>query len=190
MRRSLVFVVLMLLMSTAPMMTTYAQGTGDSLVINEIYASPNSEEYGGIDWNGDGEISRYSNQFVEVHNPTESAVDMGGWWIDDIADGGSPACSVAWGTTIEAGAYVVFYRAQTNIEFDYFDGDTVSISDSSRNLVDSVSYDGEDSDYGVPYGYGTDGNWAKLSDSSPTPGGPNDQEWVGTNHLMGNCYPA
>ena len=118
MRRNLVFVVLMLLMSTAPMMTTYAQGTGDSLIINEIYASPNTEQYGGIDWNGDGEISRYSNQFVEVHNPTESTVDMGGWWIDDIADGGSPACSVAWGTTIEAGAYVVFYRAQTNIEFD------------------------------------------------------------------------
>jgi len=51
MRRSLVFVVLMLLMSTAPMMTTYAQGTGDSLIINEIYASPNTEQYGGIDWN-------------------------------------------------------------------------------------------------------------------------------------------
>jgi len=176
-------------MSTAPMMTTYAQGTGDSLIINEIYASPNTEQYGGIDWNGDGEISRYSNQFVEVHNPTESTVDMGGWWIDDIADGGSPACSVAWGTTIEAGAYVVFYRAQTNIEFDYFEGDTVSISDSSGNLVDSVSYGEEDSDYGIPYGYGADGNWAKLTDGSPTPGGPNDQEWGGTNHLMGNCYP-
>jgi len=189
MRRNLVFVVLMLLMSTAPMMTTYAQGTGDSLIINEIYASPNTEQYGGIDWNGDGEISRYSNQFVEVHNPTESTVDMGGWWIDDIADGGSPACSVAWGTTIEAGAYVVFYRAQTNIEFDYFEGDTVSISDSSGNLVDSVSYGEEDSDYGIPYGYGADGNWAKLTDGSPTPGGPNDQEWGGTNHLMGNCYP-
>jgi cytosine/adenosine deaminase-related metal-dependent hydrolase len=171
------------------MMTTYAQGTGDSLIINEIYASPNTEQYGGIDWNGDGEISRYSNQFVEVHNPTESTVDMGGWWIDDIADGGSPACSVAWGTTIEAGAYVVFYRAQTNIEFDYFEGDTVSISDSSGNLVDSVSYGEEDSDYGIPYGYGADGNWAKLTDGSPTPGGPNDQEWGGTNHLMGNCYP-
>ena len=189
MRHSLVFVVLMLLMSTAPMMTTYAQETGNSLIINEIYVSPNTEQYGGIDWNGDGEISRYSNQFVEIHNPTESAVDMGGWWIDDIADGGSPACSVAWGTTIEAGAYVVFYRAQTNIEFDYFDGDTVSISNPSGTLVDSVSYGVNDSEWGIPYGYGADGNWAKLSDGSPTPGGPNDQEWGGTNHLMGNCYP-
>ena len=189
MRRGLGLVLLMLLMAIAPMTTTSAQGSGDSIIINEIYVSPNTETYGGIDWNGDGEISRYSNQFVEIYNPTGTAVDIGGWWIDDIAGGGSPACSVAWGTTIEAGAYVVFYRAQTNIEFDYFDGDTVSISDTSGNLVDSVSYGEEDSDYGIPYGYGADGNWAKLSDGSPTPGGPNDQEWGGVNHLMGNCYP-
>ena len=98
-------------------------------------------------------------------------------------------CSIAWGTVIDPGAYLVFYRAQTNIEFDYYDGDTASIMDGSGSIVDSVSYGAEDSDYGIPYGYGSDGNWAKLSDSSPTPGGSNSEEWVGVNHLMGNCYP-
>tara|TARA_B100000427_G_scaffold326206_1_gene334427 strand:- start:896 stop:3508 length:2613 start_codon:yes stop_codon:yes gene_type:complete len=161
----------------------------DHVFINEIYASPNSESYGGIDWNGDGEIGRFSNQFVELHNPTDGAVDIGGWWLDDIAEGGSPMCSIAWGTVLEPGAYLVFYRAQTNIELDYYDGDTVSILDGSGSVVDSVSYGAEDSDYGIPYGYGSDGNWAKLSDGSPTPGGSNSEEWVGVNHLMGNCYP-
>ena len=169
--------------------TSDVSSSSDSIYINEIYVSPNSEAYGGIDWNGDGEISRYSNQFVELHNPSEEAIDIGGWWIDDIADGGSPMCSIAWGTVIDSGAYLVFYRAQTNIEFDYFAGDTVSILDGSGFVVDSVSYEAEDSDYGIPYGYDSSGTWAKLSDGSPTPGGSNNEEWVGVNHLMGNCYP-
>ena len=93
------------------------------------------------------------------------------------------------GLVIEPGAYVVFYSAQTNIEFDYWEGDTVTISNGEGLEIDSVSYPSEDSDFGIPYGYGSDGGWAKLSDSTPTPGGANDQEWVGVNHLMGNCYP-
>ena len=190
MRNALTLTMLIVIMSISPMMSTVGDESPESeLIINEIYVSPNSEQYGGIDWNGDGEIGRYSNQFLELYNPSNSSVDIGGWWIDDVSEGGSPACSVAWGTTIESGSYLVFYRAQTNIEFDYFEGDTISISDTNGNIVDSVSYDAEDSDYGIPYGYGADGNWMKLSDSSPTPGGPNDQDWVGINHLRGNCYP-
>ena len=187
--------LLIVITSLSPAMLASGQNTSDgssssdSIYINEIYVSPNSEAYGGIDWNGDGEISRYSNQFVELHNPSEEAVDIGGWWIDDIADGGSPMCSIAWGTVIDSGAYLVFYRAQTNIEFDYFAGDTVSILDGSGSVVDSVSYEAEDSDYGIPYGYDSSGTWAKLSEGSPTPGGSNSEEWVGVNHLMGNCYP-
>ena len=190
MRNALALSVLVIIMSLSPMMSATGEESNDSgLIINEIYVSPNNEQYGGIDWNGDGEIGRYSNQFLEIYNPTNSSVDIGGWWIDDIAEGGSPSCSIAWGTIIESGSYLVFYRAQTNIEFDYFEGDTISISDENGNLIDSVSYDSEDSDYGVPYGYDSVGNWMKLSDGSPTPGGPNDQEWVGINHLRGNCYP-
>jgi len=187
--------LLIVITSLSPAMLASGQNTSDgssssdSIYINEIYVSPNSEAYGGIDWNGDGEISRYSNQFVELHNPSEEAVDIGGWWIDDIADGGSPMCSIAWGTVIDSGAYLVFYRAQTNIEFDYFAGDTVSILDGSGSVVDSVSYEAEDSDYGIPYGYDSSGTWSKLSEGSPTPGGSNSEEWVGVNHLMGNCYP-
>ena len=183
-------ILLMLMSGLGPAMVASAQAAPtDAIYINEIYVSPNNEQFDGIDWNGDGEIGRYSNQFVEIHNPTGSPVDIGGWWIDDISESGSPMCSIAWSTVIDSGAYIVFYRAQTNIEFDYFDGDTVSISDMSGNLIDSVSYGPEDSEYGIPYGYDSSGNWAKLSEGSPTPGGSNDQEWGGANHLQGNCYP-
>ena len=59
---SIVVTTLMVLVVSSPIITTSAQGIGDSVIINEIYVSPNSEEYGGIDWNGDGEIGRFSNQ--------------------------------------------------------------------------------------------------------------------------------
>jgi len=145
----------------------------DAIYINEILVSPNNEQYDGTDWNGDGSMGTYNDQFVELHNPTSDAIDIGGWWLDDISDGGSPACSIGWGTVLEAGAYIAFYRSWTGIEFDFWDGDTVRLLDGSGAEIDSVSYEGEDSDWDVPYGYDSlSGNWAKLSEGSPTPGGP------------------
>ncbi|MEE3200883.1 MAG: amidohydrolase family protein [Candidatus Thermoplasmatota archaeon] len=189
MRRAFTLTLLMLMMAMTPMMTGSAQGTGDSVIINEILISPNNENYDGTDWNGDGSMGTHNDQFLELYNPTPDAIDLGGWWLDDIADGGSPACSIGWGTVLEAGAYIAFYRSWTGIEFDFWDGDTIRILDSSGVEVDSVSYGAEDSDWDVPYGYDSGGNWVKLSDGSPTPGGANGQEWGGANHLQGNCYP-
>ncbi|GIT11326.1 MAG: hypothetical protein CM1200mP32_08190 [Methanobacteriota archaeon] len=183
-------ILLMLMMSLGPAMVASAEtAPTDTVYINEILVSPNNENYDGTDWNGDGSMGTYNDQFLELHNPTSDAIDLGGWWLDDIADDGSPACSIGWGTVLEAGAYIAFYRSWTGIEFDFWDGDTIRILDSSGMEVDSVSYGAEDSDWDIPYGYDSSGNWAKLSDGSPTPGGANDQEWGGANHLQGNCYP-
>ena len=86
--------------------------------------------------------------------------------------------------------YITFFRAWTQIEFDYWDGDTIRILDGNMNEIDSVNYPGEDSDWDIPYGYDGSGNWAKLVDGSPTPGGSNDQQWVGVaNVVQGNCTP-
>ena len=183
-------VLLMLITSLSPILSVSGQtAPTDSIYINEILVSPNNENYGGTDWNGDGSMGTYSDQFIELHNPTSEAIDIGGWWLDDIADGGSPACSIGWDTVLEAGAYIAFYRSWTGIEFDFWDGDTIRLLDGSGIELDSVSYEGEDSDWDIPYGYDSGGNWVKLSDGSPTPGGANDQEWGGANHLQGNCYP-
>ena len=183
-------ILLMLMMSLGPAMVASAQtAPTDAIYINEILVSPNNEQYDGTDWNGDGSMGTYNDQFLELHNPTSDAIDIGGWWLDDISDGGSPACSIGWGTVLEAGAYIAFYRSWTGIEFDFWEGDTIRLLDGSGTEMDSVSYGPEDSDWDVPYGYDSSGNWAKLSDGSPTPGGANDLEWGGANHLQGNCYP-
>ena len=184
-------IILLLLISIfTPLQVIQAEeGSPTSVIINEIYVSPSSEQYGGVDWNGDGEIGRYSNQFVEIFNPTSTAIDLGGFWIDDAANAGSPACSIGWDTIIQPGAYVTFFRWNTQIEFDFWDGDSITIYDSSMSVLDSVTYPGEDSDYGIPYGYDANGSWGKIADG-PTPGGANDQPWVGINHLQGTCYPV
>ena len=189
MRRALTLTLLMLMMTMTPMSGS-AQGTGDSIIINEILVSANNANYGGTDWNGDGSMGSYSDQYVELYNPTSEAIDIGGWYLDDIADGGSPACSIKWNTILEPGGYITFFRSWTQIEFDYWDGDTIRILDGNMNEIDTASYLGEDSDWDVPYGYDSTGNWVKLSDGAPTPGGANDESWVGVaNVVQGNCYP-
>ena len=137
-------------MMTITPMPASAQGTGNSIVINEILVSVNNANYGGTDWNGDGSMGSYSDQYVELYNPTSEAIDIGGWYLDDIADGGSPACSIKWNTILEPGGYITFFRSWTQIEFDYWDGDTIRILDGNMNEIDSVSYEGEDADWDVP----------------------------------------
>ena len=85
MRRALALALLMLMMTITPMPAS-AQGTGNSIVINEILVSVNNANYGGTDWNGDGSMGSYSDQYVELYNPTSEAIDIGGWYLDDIAD--------------------------------------------------------------------------------------------------------
>ena len=131
MRRGIALVLLMILMALSPMATTTAQGTGDSIIINEILVSPNNANYGGTDWNGDGSMGAYNDQYVELYNPTAADIDIGGWWLDDIAEGGSPACSIKWNTILAPGTYITFFRSWTQIEFDFWDGDTIRILDET-----------------------------------------------------------
>ncbi len=184
------------LISTLPLSTTVIQSSSAELpnhiIINEILVSPNNEEYGGTDWNGDGKFGTYNDMFVELHNPTDSDVNISNWVLDDLKNEGSPSCSIGWDTVIPAGGYMVFYRVNTGLEFDFWSGDTIHISDSSGNLLDSFSFEAQDSDWDTSYARDSEGNWTKIS--PPTPGIANDEVWPeaeggpGINHAIGTCY--
>ena len=76
-RVSVTAVLLMLITSLSPMMVVSGQtAPTDTVYINEILVSPNNENYDGTDWNGDGSMGTYNDQFVELHNPTSQAIDL------------------------------------------------------------------------------------------------------------------
>ncbi|MED5271871.1 MAG: hypothetical protein VX613_03175, partial [Candidatus Thermoplasmatota archaeon] len=86
-----------LLISTLPTPTIIQTSSAElpnHIVISEILGSPNNVDYGGTDWNGDGKYGTYNDMFVELHNPTDSDVNISNWVLDDLQNEGSPSCSI------------------------------------------------------------------------------------------------
>jgi len=183
MRRMLIASIILLLMVLSPW--TYAtenleennesntSGRAADIVISELFISPNnlvSNEnstnlYGAVDWNGDQDYGKYSDQFIEIWNSGDSAEDVSSWILSTTS--GSPPCQLAYNTTLNPDARIVVFRADSDLDLSYFDGETVSISDTSATLVDSMSFPATDSSYGLSY---IEENGV-LTKDDPTPGG-------------------
>lgn len=143
--------------------------------VSEILVSPNNENYGGTDWNCDGTFGSYSDQFIELHNPTASTIDIGGWTLEDQGADSVDSFSIPTGTTIEAGSRIVFFRADTGIGFDYFEGGSARLIDTSSAMISSLSFGGNDSDWDTSYVSDSSGSVSKVS--PPTPGwGPGEDQ--------------
>ena len=182
MRRMLIASIILLLMVLSPW--TYAtenleennesntSGRAADIVISELFISPNnlvSNEnstnlYGAVDWNGDQDYGKYSDQFIEIWNSGDSAEDVSSWILSTTS--GSPPCQLAYNTTLNPDARIVVFRADSDLDLSYFDGETVSISDTSATLVDSMSFPATDSSYGLSY---IEENGV-LTKDDPTPG--------------------
>ena len=182
MRRMLIASTILLLMVLSPW--TYAtenleensesnaSGRAADIVISELFISPNnlvSNEnstnlYGAVDWNGDQDYGKYSDQFIEIWNSGDSAEDISSWILSTTS--GSPPCQLAYDTTLNADARIVVFRADSDLDLSYFDGETVSISDTSSTIVDSMSFPAGDSSYGQSY---IEENGV-LTKDDPTPG--------------------
>ena len=145
----------------------------DGPVVAEVFVSPNSAAYGGVDYNGDGEISRDSDQFIELHNPSATSIDLTGWQLDDLRSGGSAPCSIASGTTIPPDGRLAFFRPDTGIELDYWEGDTVHLIDPQGTIVDAFTYPESDSEYGKAYIRTSEGALSKVDPSPGTAPGMN-----------------
>lgn len=70
---------------------TSCGGTG-TVVINEFYPSPNSGE----------------QEWVELYNPSDVALDISNWIIDDVPNGGNKPQSLGAAGVIEAFGWYVF----------------------------------------------------------------------------------
>ncbi|MEX1112248.1 MAG: lamin tail domain-containing protein [Candidatus Andersenbacteria bacterium] len=88
----------------------------EAIVINEFLANPMGP---------DTEL-----EFIELYNHGDTAVDLGGWQLDDVADGGSKSYVIPFGTVIDAGQFMIFDRPQTKI--------AINNSDEEVRLIDPV----------------------------------------------------
>ena len=167
MRKSIIISAL-LLMVLIPVQAEPASTGG--IVISEVLVSVNGEGYeDSIDWNGDGVYGSESDQFVELWNSGTSAIDIGGWWLDDASGFGSQPCEIAEGTSVPADGRVVIFRADSGIAISWFEGDSVIISDASGSEIDRMEIPANDSFFGesfIPNASGT--SLDKVE--PPTPG--------------------
>ena len=186
MRRLLVASMIVLVMILAPWSSTTAElsnnenkltsGRAANIVISELFASPNNlvsnetsnNVYGSVDWNGDGEYGKFSDQFIEIWNSGDSPQDVSDWILSTTS--GSPPCQLARNTTIDADGRIVVFRADSDLDLSYHNGETVSISDTSNNVVNTMSFPEKDSFYGQSYVM-EDG---VLTKTDPTPGRENN----------------
>ena len=155
-----------MVLSTAPLVAS-ADDAPD-VRISEVLVSASSEDYDGVDWNGDGVIGSVSDQFIEIWNADDSPVDVSDWWLDDEEGGGSPPCRLPWDTVLQPNERIVVFRADSGLELDYYGGDSAVLRTAEGALVDSMSWPDKDSWWDRPYIPLDNGSLWK--DDAPTPG--------------------
>lgn len=142
------------------------------LVINEFLASNDDTN---TDENGD------YDDWVELYNGTNEAVDVGGMYISDDPEDTAPwpiPTTDASLTTIEAGGYLVLWcdkeSEQGVLHVDIKlsgDGEAIVLWDADMVEVDSYTFGPQET--GVSMGRTEDGGDTWASFTTPTPGASN-----------------
>lgn len=99
--------------------------------LNELLAVP-----AGVDWNGDGSINT-GDAWVELANPTQRAVDIGGWYLDTGPN--TRAHQIRRGTRIAANGFLVLYRSRSGLALGA-DGGQVRLLNPRRQVVETIEY--------------------------------------------------
>lgn len=127
--------------------------TPATIVINELAAAGDP-----ADW-------------VELHNPGSSAVDISGWLFRDNDD--TRAYTFPAGSTIPAGGYKVIERDANGFDFGLGASDSARLYDASDRLVDQTSWVDGESPIGASWGRLPNGSGPFKTLFSPTPGAAN-----------------
>ncbi|MFV9675864.1 MAG: lamin tail domain-containing protein, partial [Anaerolineales bacterium] len=154
------------------------------IVINEVLIRPH------YDWEGTGGIDT-KDEFIELLNLGPYAVNLRGWWLDDIADAGSNPYELP-GVTLRPGEFVAFFRSRTRIALND-SGDTVRLLSPNEHVIDKISYKRVRA-YNLSYGRLPDGSGHQYYGLWPTAGEPNRlflEGVIGTEkEIVGVCTPG
>ena len=132
-----------------------------SVAINEVLPAPKA-----VDWDGDGKANA-ADEWIELFNATGRPVDLSGWRLETGKDAGT-IYRIPRGTTLRAGAILVFYQRQTRLKLDDAGG-TVRLVDRGGKVADSVRYGALSPDAS----YSRDAKNAWHGDWPPSPGSAN-----------------
>jgi len=161
--------------------TTLIPGSEELVVINEFLADPDI---------------LYSEEWIELYNPSPDDVDLGGYILNDIIVGGGDPYTIPPGTIILAGGFLVFNQSTVIFQLNNA-GDTVNlIKPDGVTIQDSYSYGSSSND--VSIGRETDGGVTWVIQSTPTPGASNvggallhlqeTQHWIFDEYLCKSIY--
>ncbi len=129
---------------------------GDGVLINEFLPDP---------------YALYTEEWIELYNPSDVEVDVSGYIIDDLIGGGGSPYTIPSGTTIPAYGFIVFTQGVTNIGLNNAGDDVNYIMPDGVTVLDTFSYSSSADD--ISYGRETDGASTWVTFDSPTPGASN-----------------
>ena len=136
--------------------TTLIPGSEELIVLNEFLADP---------------YDLYTEEWIELYNPSVDDVDIGGYILDDLIGGGGNPYTIPASTIILAGGFLVFNQSTVVFQLNNA-GDTVNlIKPDGVTVQDSHSYGSADNDISI--GRETDGGPTWVIQSTPTPGSSN-----------------
>lgn len=133
------------------------------LFINEFLPHPAS------DWNGDGAVD-LGDEFIEVFNSGDAAVDLGGWKLDDVSGGGSSPYAIPAGASLGPHGLLVLFHSETKISLNDT-GDDVQLLQPDGTAADVISYSSSRVDHS--FSRFPDGAAYFADDCPPTPGASN-----------------
>ncbi len=132
--------------------------------LNEVLPAPAE-----IDWNGDGKAGA-EDEWVELFNRGTAPIDLAGWALDDLADGGSKPYVMPGGMNLAPGQFLVLFRSQTGLAFNN-DADTVRLLGPDGVELDTFGYTHPRPDRS--YSRSVDGAGAWTDAYPPSPGASN-----------------
>ncbi len=136
----------------------------DEILLTEFMPNPEA------DWNGDGILGDSNDEYIEVFNSNPFDVDISGWILDDMANGGTQPYHLPAGTVVRAQQYLALFSVQTNVGLNNTE-DTVRLLTPDGVEVDSYSYAQTQPDEAYSRTADDSNQWARTY--PPSPGAPN-----------------
>jgi len=137
---------------------------GATVVLNEHLPAPRS-----VDWDGDGQATR-DDEWVELFNPGNVTIELRGWQLDDVADGGSAPFTFPAAAVIAPGGHLVVFKRESNLSLNN-DTDSVRLLRPDGAVADAHAYSNAKPDQSFARQADGVGPWTDTL--VPSPGGPN-----------------